>query len=116
MSGSFAERVEVAPIVTEARREPRTIRPRRLASTIGWYALLTAIAVITVFPFFWMLSTSLKGPLDPISSVPPQFIPANPTLANYDTIVACLRPGETPKYPPVSVGAYRAERFAKTAS
>ncbi|HEY2871508.1 MAG TPA: 2-oxoglutarate and iron-dependent oxygenase domain-containing protein [Reyranella sp.] len=35
--------------------------------------------------------------------------------ANYDTIVDCLRPGETPKYPPVSVGAYRAERFAKTA-
>lgn len=36
--------------------------------------------------------------------------------ANYDTVVQCLRPGETPKYPPVSVGAYRAERFARTAS
>lgn len=36
--------------------------------------------------------------------------------ANYDTVVECLRRGETPKYPPVSVGAYRAERFAKTAS
>jgi isopenicillin N synthase-like dioxygenase len=39
--------------------------------------------------------------------------------ANYDTIVECLPPclpaGTTPKYPPVSVGAYRAERFAKTA-
>ena len=32
--------------------------------------------------------------------------------ANYDTVVKCLRPDETPKYPPVSVGAYRAERFA----
>ena len=36
--------------------------------------------------------------------------------ANYDTVVQCLRAGETPKYPPVSVGAYRAERFAGTAS
>lgn len=36
--------------------------------------------------------------------------------ANYDTVVECLRPGETPRYPPVSVGAYRAERFARTAS
>jgi isopenicillin N synthase-like dioxygenase len=36
--------------------------------------------------------------------------------ANYDTVVQCLRPGETAKYPPVTVGAYRAERFAKTAS
>ena len=35
--------------------------------------------------------------------------------ANYDTVVDCLRQGETPKYPPVTVGAYRAERFAKTA-
>jgi isopenicillin N synthase-like dioxygenase len=39
--------------------------------------------------------------------------------ANYDTIVeclpSCLRAGARPKYPPVSIGAYRAERFAKTA-
>ena len=39
--------------------------------------------------------------------------------ANYDTIVECLAPclpaGEAAKYPPVGVGAYRAERFAKTA-
>jgi isopenicillin N synthase-like dioxygenase len=39
--------------------------------------------------------------------------------ANYDAIVECLPPclpvGAMPKYPPVSVGAYRAERFAKTA-
>jgi isopenicillin N synthase-like dioxygenase len=35
--------------------------------------------------------------------------------ANYDTVVERLRQGETPKYPSVTVGAYRAERFAKTA-
>jgi isopenicillin N synthase-like dioxygenase len=38
--------------------------------------------------------------------------------ANYDTIVECLPPclpaGAVPKYPPVSVGTYRAERFART--
>ena len=36
--------------------------------------------------------------------------------ANYDTVVECLRSDERPKYPPVTVGAYRAKRFAKTAS
>ncbi|SJZ33576.1 Isopenicillin N synthase [Enhydrobacter aerosaccus] len=40
--------------------------------------------------------------------------------ANYDTTVECLpscRPADRrPKYPPISVGAYRAERFARTAS
>ena len=69
---------------------PRTVRAPRLASTVGWYVVLTAIAVITVFPFFWMLSTSLKGPLDPITSVPPQFIPSNPTLANYERVLGAL--------------------------
>jgi putative chitobiose transport system permease protein len=42
--------------------------------------------VITVFPFFWMLVTSLKGPGDPITSVPPQYIPSDPTLANYQKV------------------------------
>lgn len=36
--------------------------------------------------------------------------------ANYDTIVSCLPTGGPPKYPPVSVGAYRAERFARTSN
>lgn len=40
--------------------------------------------------------------------------------ANYDAIVECLPhcrpPGAAPKYPPISVGAYRAERFARTSS
>ena len=52
--------------------------PRRWPRAPSGTSLLTAIAVITVFPFFWMLLTSLKGPLDPISSVPPQFLPERP--------------------------------------
>ena len=45
------------------------------------------VAVITVFPFVWMLLTSLKGPPDPIFSVPPQFLPGHPTLANYERVL-----------------------------
>ena len=37
-----------------------------------------------------MLSTSLKGPLDPVTSVPPQFIPNYPTLANYGKVLDAL--------------------------
>ncbi len=62
-------------------------RLRRLAVTTGWYAVLTALAVITVFPFAWMLLTSLKGPLDPVTSVPPQFLPSSPTLDNYARVL-----------------------------
>jgi putative chitobiose transport system permease protein len=69
----------------------RAVRRRRrrgqLVATVGWYAVLSAFAFITVFPFLWMLLTSLKGPADQITSVPPQFIPNNPTFANYQKVV-----------------------------
>jgi putative chitobiose transport system permease protein len=48
-----------------------------------WYVVLGLIAAVTVFPFVWVLATSLKGPTDAIYSVPPQLIPHDPTLANY---------------------------------
>ena len=48
-----------------------------------WYVVMSALAVVTVFPFAWMLLTSIKGPADPITSVPPQFFPSDPTIANY---------------------------------
>jgi putative chitobiose transport system permease protein len=65
-------------------------RGRQVASSALWYIVLTAVALITVFPFLWMLSTSLKGPADPVTSVPPQFIPAHPTLDNYGHVLETL--------------------------
>jgi putative chitobiose transport system permease protein len=47
------------------------------------YVVLCLVAVATIFPFVWVFFTSLKGPHDPIVSVPPQLIPQDPTLANY---------------------------------
>jgi putative chitobiose transport system permease protein len=73
---------------------PRPRRPRRLvrrsSEAIFWYALLTFMAAITVFPFLWMLLTSLKGTADPIFSVPPQLLPSDPTLANYERVLSLL--------------------------
>jgi putative chitobiose transport system permease protein len=56
---------------------------RKIIEGIGWYIVLIAIAVITVYPFLWVFFTSFKGPSDAISSVPPQLIPNDPTLNNY---------------------------------
>lgn len=56
---------------------------RKIVETILWYLLLCAIAVVTVFPFVWVVFTSFKGPQDAIYSVPPQLIPAHPTFDNY---------------------------------
>jgi putative chitobiose transport system permease protein len=61
----------------------RAARRNRWLKDGAWYLVLTTIAVITVFPFAWMFLTSIKGPTDPITSVPPQFFPNTPTIANY---------------------------------
>jgi putative chitobiose transport system permease protein len=76
--------------LVDARAARRRRRRRQLLSNAAWYIVLTVLAVITVFPFLWMLLTSLKGPLDPIASVPPQLIPGHPTLANYEKVLASL--------------------------
>jgi putative chitobiose transport system permease protein len=68
--------------VAERGRRRATRRGRWLRDG-AWYIVLTAMAVITVFPFAWMLLTSIKGPSDAITSVPPQFFPNDPTLASY---------------------------------
>ena len=72
--------------LTQAKPLPvkKTFRLRRhLLENIVWYFILTLVAVITVFPFVWVLFTSFKGPMDAIFSVPPQLIPRNPTFENY---------------------------------
>lgn len=47
------------------------------------YSLLSAIALIMLFPLFWLVSTALKSPSENIFQFPPQFFPAQPTLDNF---------------------------------
>lgn len=47
-----------------------------------FYTLLIIGAVITVFPFFYMVSTSLKGPVY-VFEYPPRFIPTEVTMHNF---------------------------------
>ena len=64
----------------------RVASPRARSGT--W--CLVALAVVTVFPFFWMLMTSLKGPNDPVYSIPPQILPGDPTFASYQRVLETL--------------------------
>jgi putative chitobiose transport system permease protein len=79
-----------AELARPRARPKRRRRARQLAGNAGWYVVLTLFAAITVFPFLWMLSTSLKGPADQITSVPPQLIPGHPTFANYQRVLQSL--------------------------
>ncbi|MFI6503626.1 carbohydrate ABC transporter permease [Nonomuraea typhae] len=47
------------------------------------YALLLLVLVLTVGPFLWMLSTSLKGSGEDVFTELPSFLPQQPTLDNY---------------------------------
>ena len=62
--------------VNPTPHRPRSFKPLVL---IGLQALLL---VITLLPFFWMFSVSLKPAAEPFA-IPARLWPENPTLANY---------------------------------
>lgn len=64
-------------------KRPASLLLLRALTNALLYLALCAMAIVTVFPFVWVFFTSFKGPNDAIFSVPPQIIPAEPTLANY---------------------------------
>jgi putative chitobiose transport system permease protein len=65
----------------------RRARQRRVLGIVGRYALLLFVVLISVGPFLWQLSTSLKGPGENIFAFPPQLIPSDPTLGNYVAVL-----------------------------
>ena len=80
-----------AELAVQPEVRSRPARPkRRFLVGAAWYAVLLSIGAVTILPFAWMLLTSLKGPQDPIFSVPPQFLPAHPTLDNYAKVLDTL--------------------------
>ena len=50
------------------------------------YLLLTAIAILMLFPLLWLIGTAFKSPTEDIFSFPPQLLPSQPTLANFKTV------------------------------
>ncbi|MER6569782.1 carbohydrate ABC transporter permease [Streptomyces sp. NPDC001093] len=72
------------------RKEPRVTdehgRRIRVGELVWRYLLLLAVLALTVGPFLWQLSTSLKGPTEDIYSSPPSFLPDRPTLHNYTRV------------------------------
>ena len=47
------------------------------------YALLLVVLALTIAPFLWQLSTSLKSLDEDIYTATPSFLPEHPTLDNY---------------------------------
>ena len=51
---------------------------KKWLGTTGYYVVSTVIAVVSMFPFLWMISTSLKSQ-GAIMSIPIQWIPQDPS-------------------------------------
>src|SRR4051794_12500050 len=73
-----------APAATRARTRTKK-KPRSARGKMPWWmwVAVAAIVVFCLFPFYWLISISLKTGNDLQSS---SLIPPNPTLANYKEI------------------------------
>lgn len=70
----------MAPPINRSRS-----RARLVATALRYLGLVLA-TTITIGPFLWLLSTSLKPATENIFSYPPQLLPESPTLENYARI------------------------------
>jgi len=59
---------------------------RKRAGRIGFNLLGLLVALVTLFPIFYMVSTSLK-PSSEIETLNPHLLPSHPTLANYRAVL-----------------------------
>ena len=66
---------------------------RRAMRLLPVAVLLTAGAVLTAFPFLWMLTTSVK-PLSQSRRYPPEVLPTEPTLASFRRLFQDLEFGQ----------------------
>ena len=61
----------------------RSGSPRGSFSAVLQMALLLALALLTLLPLLWLVSTSLKGPTEDIFTGLPGLLPAQPSLEAY---------------------------------
>lgn len=54
------------------------------------YVLMLVVLGVTVGPFLWQLSTSLKGATEDVYTSPPRFLPEHPTGGNYTEVAEII--------------------------
>ena len=62
-------------------------RKARRARKIGLNAIGVLVALVTLFPIFWMVSTAFK-PSQEIYSLTPSLLPAHPTFGNFSQVIS----------------------------
>ena len=73
----------VAPAGRAARTRSRVIRPRRVAGKTGFFLLLAIFVLVSLFPFYWIVVTSLKTTAEYNQGTTSLLPPAHVTFSNY---------------------------------
>ena len=68
---------------TDYTQIKRSVKTRKTIGNVVVYALLTVWAVMVLFPFYWMLLTSIKSYSAYNSEYIPAFFTLSPTIENY---------------------------------
>jgi multiple sugar transport system permease protein len=76
--------VSAAPLST-AQIAARARRGRALKN-VGIFVLIVVVLAIMLFPFYWMVLTSLRSQVDNVSRVPVWWF--TPTLENYQNVIS----------------------------
>jgi N,N'-diacetylchitobiose transport system permease protein len=72
--------------ISKQVRSPRRRSRRALARKIGLNLLGLLVALVTLFPIFYMVSTSFKSSSE-IETLTPHLLPSHPTLGNYRAVL-----------------------------
>jgi N,N'-diacetylchitobiose transport system permease protein len=62
-------------------------RTAKTTKTIGLNAIAVLVALVTLFPIFWMVATAFK-PSQEIYSLTPSLLPAHPTFGNFTQVIS----------------------------
>ncbi|HEV8536192.1 MAG TPA: carbohydrate ABC transporter permease [Candidatus Limnocylindria bacterium] len=82
----MSERLMTATLAVQQRRRPFQVH------TAGTYVLLAVISLLVAFPLLLALSYSLMSESE-IVTFPPPLVPAQPTLRNYEQVLASIQIG-----------------------
>lgn len=80
---SVTEPTTTATARVTMRPRPARARPYLLQSL--QYLLFVLLACVMLFPFFWLVASSVKAPNE-LGAVPPIWWPSNPTVIPYKTV------------------------------
>ena len=81
MSSNAASHDDLRRTRAAALRTRRAQRLKRIAT----YVLMALVLIVLLFPFYWMVLTSLRSQVDNTSAVPVWFF--QPTLENYRNVI-----------------------------